>query len=220
MIKGIIFDMDGTVLNSMPMWENVDELYLRSQGVEAEQGLSDKLYTMNMEQAANYLIEHYHLERTVREVIAGIEDQVKDYYEKRVPLKNGVREFLMEFRERKLPMMVATAGERKFVDAAFKRLGIASWFSGIVTCTEMGTDKRNPDVFLAAALQMDLEPSQVLVFEDAWHAIQTAKRAGFPVAAVYDKSNDKYLKKIWELADIYLPEFADFEMFWRRASKL
>ena len=125
MIKGIIFDMDGTVLNSMPMWENVDELYLRSQGVEAEQGLSDKLYTMNMEQAANYLIEHYHLERTVREVIAGIEDQVKDYYEKRVPLKNGVREFLMEFRERKLPMMVATAGERKFVDAAFKRLGIA-----------------------------------------------------------------------------------------------
>lgn len=220
MIKGIIFDVDGTVLNSMPMWENVDELYLRSQGVEAEPGLSDELYMMNMEQAASYLIEHYHLERTVREVIVGIEDQVKEFYEKRVPLKNGVREFLTEFRERRLPMMVATAGERKFVEAAFGRLGIASWFEGIVTCTEMGTDKRNPDVFLAAALQMDLEPSQVLVFEDAWHAVQTAKRAGFPVAAIYDKSNDKYLKKIWEMADIYLPEFDDFEMFWRRASKL
>ncbi len=220
MIKGIIFDVDGTILNSMPMWENVDELYLRSLGVEAEEGLSDKLYTMNMEQAANYLIENYGLGLTVREVIAGIEAQVKNFYETRVPLKNGVRDFLTEFRERRLPMMVATAGERKFVDAAFRRLGIAPWFSGIVTCTEMGTDKRNPDVFLAAALQMDLEPSQVLVFEDAWHAIQTAKRAGFPVAAVYDQSNDKYLKKIWEMADIYLPEFADFEMFWRRVSKL
>ena len=67
---------------------------------------------------------------------------------------------------------------------------------------------------------MDLEPSEVLVFEDAYHAIQTAKKAGFSVVAVYDKSSDNNLKKIWEAADIYLPEFADFEIFWRRVSRL
>lgn len=220
MIKGIIFDVDGTILNSMPMWENVDEIYLQSIGVEAEPGLKEKLSTLGLTEGAQYLIEAYHLSQTVEEVFAGIEEQVKEFYEERVPLKNGVREYLMEFRERRLPMMVATAGERKMVEAAFKRLGIAGWFKGILTCTEVGTDKRNPDVFLAAALQMDLEPSEVLVFEDAWHAVQTVKKAGFPLVAVYDKSNDKYLKKIWETADIYLPEFTDFELFWRRACKL
>lgn len=220
MIKGVIFDVDGTILNSMPMWENVDEIYLHSLGVEAEPGLKEKLFTMNLTEAAEYLIARYHLNQTVEGIFAGIEEQVKEFYEERVPLKNGVREYLMEFRERKLPMMVATAGERRLVEAAFKRLGISSWFDGILTCTEMGADKRSPDVFLGAALHMDLEPSEVLVFEDAYHAIQTAKKAGFPVVAVYDKSSDKNLKKIWETADIYLPEFTDFEMFWRRVSKL
>ncbi len=220
MIKGVIFDVDGTILNSMPMWEKVDEIYLQSLGVEPEPGLSEKLFTMSLTEGAEYLIAKYHLNQTVEDIIAGIEEQVMEFYEERVPLKNGVREYLMEFHERKLPMMVATAGERKMVEAAFKRLGIASLFEGIMTCTEMGVDKRSPDVFLGAALQMDLEPSEVLVFEDAYHAIQTAKKAGFSVVAVYDKSSDNNLKKIWEAADIYLPEFADFEIFWRRVSRL
>ena len=93
--------------------------------------------------------------------------------------------------------MLATSGDKTNVRAALSRLGILSWFEGILTCLEMGTDKNHPDVFLAAALQMDLDPSEILVFEDALYAIQTAKRAGFRTVAVYDKANDCDLAKIF-----------------------
>ena len=110
MIKGVIFDVDGTILNSMPMWEKVDEIYLQSLGVEPEPGLSEKLFTMSLTEGAEYLIAKYHLNQTVEDIIAGIEEQVMEFYEERVPLKNGVREYLMVFHERNLTMMVDSAG--------------------------------------------------------------------------------------------------------------
>lgn len=220
MIKGIIFDVDGTLLNSMPVWENLGELYLQGHGKVAEKGLRDTLYTMNFRQGAEYLKTRYGLDQTVEEVMEGLNRKVRTFYEKKVPLKEGAREYLERFRELSLPMILATSGERSNVEAAFTRLGIRDWFEGILTCSELGTDKKHPDVFLAAALQMDLEPSETLVFEDALYALQTAKRAGFRTAAIYDQANDRDLAKIWKLADIYLPEYTDFDTFWRRVSKL
>ena len=167
MIKGIIFDVDGTLLNSMPVWENLGELYLRAQGKSAEKGLRDILYTMGVRQGAAYLKTQYGLDQTVEEVIEGLNREVRGFYEKKVPLKEGVREYLERFRELSLPMMLATSGDKTNVRSALSRLGILSWFEGILTCLEMGTDKNHPDVFLAAALQMDLDPSEILVFEDA-----------------------------------------------------
>lgn len=220
MIKGIIFDVDGTLLNSMPVWENLGELYLQAQGKSAEKGLRDRLYTMGVRQGAAYLKTQYGLDQTVEEVIEGLNREVRGFYEKKVPLKEGVREYLERFRELSLPMMLATSGDKTNVRSALSRLGILSWFEGILTCLEMGTDKNHPDVFLAAALQMDLDPSEILVFEDALYAIQTAKGAGFRTVAVYDKANDRDLVKIWKLADIYLPEYTEFDIFWRRISRL
>ena len=220
MIKGIIFDVDGTLLNSMPVWENLGELYLRAQGKSAEKGLRDILYTMGVRQGAAYLKTQYGLDQTIEEVIEGLNREVRGFYEKKVPLKEGVREYLERFRELSLPMMLATSGDKTNVRSALSRLGILSWFEGILTCLEMGTDKNHPDVFLAAALQMDLDPSEILVFEDALYAIRTAKRAGFRTVAVYDKANDRDLAKIWKLAEIYLPEYTEFDIFWRRISRL
>lgn len=220
MIKGIIFDVDGTLLNSMPVWENLGELYLQAQGKSAEKGLRDRLYTMGVRQGAAYLKTQYGLDQTVEEVIEGLNREVRGFYEKKVPLKEGAREYLERFRELSLPMMLATSGDKSNVRAALSRLGILSLFEGILTCLELGTDKNNPDVYLAAALQMDLEPSEILVFEDALYAIQTAKRAGFRTVAVYDKANDRDLAKIWKLTDVYLPEYTEFDIFWRRISRL
>lgn len=220
MIKGVIFDADGTLLNSMPVWENLGELYLKSFGIEAEKNLGEVLFAMSMEQGAEYLISQYHLELTPQQVLDGVNQQFRDFYKNRVPLKEGVRRFLEGFREKDLPMVVATTGDRANLEAALRRLNILNWFEGILTCTELGTDKNRPDIYLAAALQMDIEPKETLVFEDAYHALRTAKRAGFPTVAVYDRSNDRQLAKIWNTADIYLPAYENFDLFWRRASQL
>lgn len=217
MIKGVIFDVDGVLLNSMPIWENLGELYLRSLGVEAEKDLGEILFTMSLEEGADYLISQYGLNKTPEEIVEGLNREVRDFYAERVPLKEGVREFLYELNEKKIPMVIATSGDRKNTEAALRRLKVLNYFQGIFTCSEIGSGKNQPDIYLAAALQLDTEPAETWVFEDAYHAIRTAKSVGFKTAAVYDKANDKDLAQIWNTADIYLPEFTDFNIFWKRA---
>ena len=219
MINGVIFDVDGVLLNSMPIWENLGELYLQELGIEAEKDLGKKLFTLSMEEAAEYLISQYNLDKSVEEVVSGFVRAVKEFYEERVPLKEGVREYLNEFRARKIPMVIATSGDRRNTEAALKRLKIYSYFQGIYTCSEIGSGKDQPDIYFAAALQMDTDPEQTWVFEDTLHALRTAKSAGFRTVAVYDKSSDRDLAEIWNTAEIYLPDLNDFDSFWNRVAE-
>ena len=220
MVKGVIFDVDGVLLNSMPVWENLGELYLQKFGIQAEKDLSEILYEMSLKEAAEYLISHYGLKQTVEEVTKGIVKEVEQFYVEKVPLKEGVREYLKELKERKIPMVIATSGDRKNAEAALKRLKVFSYFEGIFTASEIGSGKNQPDLYFAAALQLDTDPGQTWVFEDAWHAIRTAKSAGFKTVAVYHKANDKNLGQIWNHADIYLPDLLNFNEFWSRASEM
>lgn len=218
MIRGVIFDVDGVLLNSMPVWENLGELYLSRLGIEAEKGLGDILFAMSLEEGADYLISHYGLDKTPEEIIKGLNREVQDFYENRVPLKEGIRQYLQEFRDRKIPMVIATSGDRRNAQAALERLKVFSYFQGIFTCSEIGSSKSQPDIYYAAALQIDTEPSDTWVFEDALHALRTAQKAGFKTVGVYDKASARDLSGIWNTADIYLPEFKDFNTFWKRAS--
>lgn len=220
MIRGVIFDVDGVLLNSMPVWENLGELYLKSRGIQAEKGLGEILFSMSLEEGADYLISHYGLDRNRDQVVKELAGEVNDFYARRVPLKAGVRQYLEEFREKKIPMVIATSGDRTNTQAALRRLHVFSYFQGLFTCSEIGSGKSQPDIYFAAALDMDTDPEETLVFEDAYHAICTAKKAGFHTAAVYDRSNDRHLGQIWKTADIYLPEFKDFGLFWNRVQRL
>lgn len=220
MIRGVIFDVDGVLLNSMPVWENLGEIYLERLGIEAEKGLGETLFAMSLEEGADYLIENYGLKQTPGEIIAGLNREVQDFYGRKVPLKEGVRGYLQEFRDRKIPMAIATSGDRANAEAALKRLKVLSYFRAVFTCSEIGSSKSHPDIYYAAALQLDTDPSDTWVFEDALHAIRTAKKAGFRTAGVYDRASGRDLAQIRDTADIYLPEFKDFDSFWKRASEI
>lgn len=220
MIRGVIFDVDGVLLNSMPVWENLGEIYLEHLGIEAEKGLGETLFAMSLEEGADYLIENYGLKQTPGEIIAGLNREVQDFYGRKVPLKEGVRGYLQEFRDRKIPMAIATSGDRANAETALKRLKVLSYFRAVFTCSEIGSSKSHPDIYYAAALQLDTDPSDTWVFEDALHAIRTAKKAGFRTAGVYDRASGRDLAQIRDTADIYLPEFKDFDSFWKRASEI
>ena len=203
MIKGAIFDVDGTLLDSMEIWEDVAIRFLKSIGVEAEPDLPEVMFTMSLPEGAAYVKEHYRLTRETDEIIQGVLDIIRKYYEETAPLKPGVTKILEELSGKRIPMTVATSNNKEEVEAAFKRLGIASYFSRIFTCEEVGAGKTRPDIYMKAAEYMGTRPEETVIFEDVLHAIRTAKKAGFLAVGLYDEASKADQEEIKKEADWY-----------------
>jgi HAD superfamily hydrolase (TIGR01509 family) len=130
----------------------------------------------------------------------------------KIPLKTAVLPFLDRLYRNNVKMCIATATERELAKAALERLSAAKYFDFILTCTEAGMGKDTPEFFLKALELLNTPRHETIVFEDALHAIKSAKAAGFLVVAVYDKSSYEEQEEIKSIADIYLNSFEDWEM--------
>lgn len=210
MIKGAIFDLDGTVLDSMQVWDKAGEMFLKSMGIEAEPGLSKIMFSMSMTEGAEFLKDRYRLDMDIPAIMAGINRTIEDFYSYQVPLKEGVEQFLKDMKQAGIKMVAATSSDRQVVERALKRLNVMNYFDRIFTCTEIGAGKVKPDIYLAAARYMGTLPKETVVFEDALYAIRTAKKAGFMTVGVYDASSMEDREEIKAICDIYLNKWDDF----------
>jgi len=210
MIKAAIFDVDGTILDSMSIWNNAAEMFLRSMGIKAETGLGKIMFSMNMTEGAEFLKNRYELDMDKDEIITGINNTIKYFYNYHVQLKEGVKKFLKDMKQAGIRMTAATSSDRHVVEEALKRLNVISYFDRIFTCTEVGAGKVKPDIYLAAAGYMGTLPKDTWVFEDALYAIRTAKNAGFRTVGVYDFSSIENIEEIKETCDIFLSKLNDF----------
>lgn len=204
MIKGAIFDMDGTLLDSMPIWEHASERYLQNKGITVEENLAEILFSMSMRNGAAYVKRNYKLPEDIDVIVAGVNEIVSEFYRTEAFPKPGVPEFLELLAKKNVPMVVATSTDRHLAEAALKRNGFLSYFQKIFTCTEVGAGKIKPDIFLAAKEFLGTTVEETWVFEDALYAIETAKAAGFPVVGLYDDASVKQQEQIKKKADIYL----------------
>ena len=212
-IDGAIFDLDGTLLDSMCVWDNLDRRYLESIGIEPTEELENELRCASLRRAAELLRQRYELKFSEEEIMAGINKLVEDMYFYTVQPKEGVPEFLEHLRSEGVKMCVATATDRYQAEAALERCGLLSYFDGIFTCTEMGVGKEDTAIFRAALELLGTETSRTFVFEDALHAIESAKKLGLKVAAVKEKSAEREEGRIVAISDIYIESFkeaADF----------
>jgi len=216
MIQGMIFDFDGTLVDSMFIWDTAGETYLASIGRKTSEDLQSVLKPMSLCQSAAYLREKYQIDLSVEQIIDGINRTVEEFYFYSVKPKPGVCEFLEALFRRDIRMCIATATERYQVEAALKRCGIEQYFSEIFTCTEAGSGKDQPMIFRKAMEHLGTDRRNTLVVEDAWHAIRTAKNDGFLVAAIYD-SYEELQSSVREAADIYLMDYLDLNHFWKFA---
>lgn len=214
MIQGMIFDFDGTLFDSMFIWDTAGETYLRSIGKEPMEDLQSVLKPMSLYQSAAYLKERYSIPLSVESIMDGINRTVEGFYLDKVMPKPGVVELLEELSCRGMRMCIATATDRYQVEAALERCGMKHFFSGIFTCTEVGSGKDQPLIFRRAMEHLDTDRSNTLVVEDAWHAIRTAKKDGFFVAAVYD-AHECMQRSIREAADVFLADYSDMTSLWR-----
>ena len=206
-IRGAIFDVDGTLLDSMFIWDTIGEAYLRSIGYQPKENLNETFKNMSLHQAARYYQTEYGVTRSIDEIMDGVNAMLERYYRFEVPLKPGVAELLEWLRQGGVRLCIATATDRHLVEAALDRCGVLSCFGEIFTCNEVGHGKDEPDIFEAALRFLGTRREETLVFDDALYAVRTAKEAGFPVAAVYD-SHEKNQEGLRALADFYIEDFS------------
>ncbi len=209
-IKSIIFDFDGTLFDSMGIWVEAGELYLRSVGKKAEKDLWKRLKSMSLLQSAAYLKETYALPFSIEEVIFGINKTVEDFYFYDAMPKDNIIPFLSELHDKGIKMCIATATDRYQVDAALTRCHMLPFFDAIFTCSEIGHGKDEPDIFEYALAYLQTEKTETAVFEDAYHAAKTAKEAGFPVVGIYDRY-EKRTEEIKSFADFYMNDYSEYK---------
>ena len=210
-IRAAIFDMDGTLLDSMYVWDTVGSEYLRSRGITPEDDCDERLRDMSLSQAAHYIINRYRLSESPEDIIAGVNRQTEHFYRNDVKAKPGVQDFLVRLREENVKMCVATATVRYLAEAALQKAGIAEFFSALLTCPEVGAGKDNPKIYEAACAKLDIRKEEAIVFEDAPYAIQTAKGAGFKVACVFDRSSEAAWETVVSLSDYSIRSYQEIK---------
>lgn len=211
-LSGAILDLDGTLIDSMGIWKGLGERYLRRKGYTSVPDQYELLKPMSLAQSAQYFRQEYQLADSEDAIIAQMIALIENEYRDMIPMKNHVEPFLRKLKACNIKMCIATATDRPLVEAVLGRLKIGEYFCGIFTCTEVGFGKDRPDIYRRALELLQTAKGETVVFEDALHAIKTAKAAGFLVAAVFDKSADADKAEIRSTADWYLNSFDEWEM--------
>lgn len=212
-ITGAIFDLDGTLLDSMPVWDTLGNDYLLSRGICARENLSETFRQMTLEEAAQYYRQKYQLKDSIEEIVRGVNKLVDEFYLYKARLKPGAEKLLTKLKEKGVKICLTTASDRFLAESALRRNGVLSFFSELFTCSQVGKGKENPRIYRHALYYLNTEKDSTWVFEDAFHAVRTAKKDGFPVVGVYDPSEENNQQAIRELSDIYLRELTEMEEY-------
>lgn len=197
--KYAIFDMDGTLIDSMGFWKNLASEYLTSKGILAIPGdILEQIKPMTMSESAALFKREFCLKGDVE---AEMNAMMDDHYRKDIPLKPGAREYLQNLHRRGVRMCVASATAEHLMEACLTRLGVRKYFEFLLSCETVGAGKHSPLVYHEAARRLGAVPEEIAVYEDALYAVQTAKEAGFHVVGVYDASAAGRWQSIEKITD-------------------
>jgi len=207
--KAYIFDLDGTLLDSMGVWEQVDIDFLAKRGIAVPPDYINAISSMTFQETAAYTIKRFALHDSVDGLMREWIDMAAYAYGNTVRMKPYAKEYLMKLRESGAKLAVATSLFAELCDLALRVNGIDNVFHAICNTNEMGYGKSRPDVFLLAAQKIGAVPEDCLVFEDILAAVKSAKSAGMSVCAVYDKTSANDWETIKAAADYAIVDFRD-----------
>lgn len=206
-IKGAIFDLDGTLVDSMWVWNKIDIDYLNSKGHSLPKNLNSEICHLSFTQTANYFKEKFNISDSINTILNDWNTLAYKYYSENIKLKDGVKEFLDKLKERNIKIALATSNSIPLLEACLKSNGIYDYFDSITTTDEVANGKNCPDVYLLAAKKINVAPKNCIVFEDILPAIKGAKAADMTVIAISDKNSENDLDDIINLSDKYIDSY-------------
>lgn len=207
--RGAIFDVDGTLLDSMSVWWDVLIDFFKSRGRELSDEEAAEYKELTLEESIPLMADILGIDTPMEEILKELKDMALRQYENTLPLKKGAREYMKKLRDEGVKIAVATSGYEELCRKAFERLGVWQYIDACAFSSEVGVNKSHPDVYLLAAGRLNVPPEECVVFEDIITGIEGAKKGGFKTCAVYDKSSADDSETLKNTADMYITEWSE-----------
>lgn len=208
-INGVIFDLDGTLVDSMWVWSKIDDDYLKSHGHITPKNLTAEINHLSFTQTAQYFKNRFNISDSIESIINTWNTMALNYYKNNVKLKPGVKEFLDKLKINNISISLATSNSQQLLQACLKSNNIYNYFDAITTTDEVCRGKNAPDIYLLAADKMNLNSNNCAVFEDILPAIKGAKSANMKVFAVKDDYCINTKEELTKYSDMYINSFFD-----------
>lgn len=210
-IKGVIFDMDGTLIDSMHIWADIDAEFIIKMKVMPPENMKSEIEGKSMAETASYFKEKFNLPESVEEIVQSWNEMAMYKYSHEIKLKEGALEFLNNLKDKKIKLGIATSNSRTLACACLENLKIKDLFDAIITGDEVTHGKPDPEIYLLAAEEMKVFPSDCLIFEDVVMGINAGIAAGMKTCAIYDKWNEPNEERKKEIADYYIKSFVELQ---------
>lgn len=209
MPNGAIFDLDGTLLDSLHVWEDIDVRFLEKYGHRATPDYTREVTMLGFRKAAEYTVERYALSASPEEVIREWNEMSEEAYARTIQLKPGAREYLLSLRDHGVRLGIATALDPSRVRDVLVNNSVYDLFSSQTTLHEVSRGKGFPDIYLLEAQKLGIPPDQITVYEDLLLGVRGAKAGGFTVCGVYDSYTGEDWQEIVRLADRIIVDYRE-----------
>lgn len=206
-IKAVIFDMDGTLIDSMGVWAEIDRVFLKKRQIPMPDDILKNIEGMSFTETAHYFKNRFNLIENVEEITKEWIEMSKEYYRDHIPLKKGAKELVEKLFNNGFKIGLGTSCQQQLVQASLQKHGLESYFQSVRTSCEVGRGKPFPDIFLKVAEDLQVKPEECLVFEDTIAGIKAARQAGMRVIAVFDNHSLPHMDRISELSDGFIVNF-------------
>ena len=207
--NAVIFDMDGTLIDSTGIWHEIDKEFFAKRGMELPKDYAQHIVHLGLTQAAVYTKETYHLKESIQEIMQEWHDMSIDMYKHHVPLKEGALELLKLFKKNGIKMAIATANDEPLYRPCIDRLGIGEYFDEIADVNTAKEGKQSAKIYLDLAKKLGSEPQDTLVLEDMPTCVKTAFKSGFLTVAVYDDASKAYDQEKKDNSHLFIKDFSE-----------
>lgn len=208
-IDAVIFDLDGTIVDSFYIWEKIDIEFFNKRGMPVPTDYFEKINSMSFLETATFTKNEYNLKETIEEIMQEWYDKAVYEYANNIKLKAGVKDYINLLKQNNIKIALATASPRDFYEPVLKNNNIYHYFDAFVSGNEVSRSKEFPDIYLLAAKKINIEPSRCLVFEDIFKGIKGAKSAGMTAYGIYEEHSSTDTENIIAYADGYIKTFKE-----------